>query len=140
MTPSRMRLGLNLWPPLLFNGIRVTHIAPDWTSATVRLKLHKLTRNNVGTAFGGALSSMTDPLFMLLKISMDTVDQIRADCANGVKTLTWFDTHIADETGTTVAEVRRQVYVRLKAAYITEPTATEPFAAEPISSSLDSST
>lgn len=81
MTPTLMRIGLNLWPPLLGSSIRITHIAPDWTSATSRLSLGRLNRNFVGTAFGGSLSAMTDPMFMLLTMHQLGPDYLVWDTA-----------------------------------------------------------
>ncbi|UOE22123.1 DUF4442 domain-containing protein [Thermobifida halotolerans] len=67
-TPARLRRLMNLWPTFRCAGIRVVHIADDWSSATVRLKLGVLNRNAFGTAFGGSLSAMTDPFFALLAL------------------------------------------------------------------------
>lgn len=60
---------MNLWPPLWCQGIRITHIASDFTEIRVRLAFRWYNRNNYGTQFGGALFSMTDPFYsiMLLK-------------------------------------------------------------------------
>jgi len=66
MTPRRLRWIFNLWPPFVFAGIRVERIAPDWSSARVRMRLHWFNRNYVGTHFGGSLFAMTDPFWMLL--------------------------------------------------------------------------
>ncbi|GAB2672456.1 DUF4442 domain-containing protein [Thalassiella azotivora] len=66
MSPRTLRRGMNLWPPFLFSGVRVDHIADDWTSASVSLRLRRFNRNYVGTHFGGSLFAMTDPFWMLL--------------------------------------------------------------------------
>lgn len=66
ITPRRLALGMSLWAPNFFSGIRVRRFAPDWTSATVTLRVNLFTRNYVGTAFGGSLSAMTDPYFFML--------------------------------------------------------------------------
>jgi acyl-coenzyme A thioesterase PaaI-like protein len=66
MTPARLKLWANWWPPLLFGGVRVLDIAADWRSARVRLKLRWYNRNYVGTQFGGLLFAMTDPFWMIL--------------------------------------------------------------------------
>ena len=63
---SRLRRYANLWPPFLFTGIRVEHLADDWRRARVRLKLRWYNRNYVGTHFGGSLFSLTDPWWMIL--------------------------------------------------------------------------
>jgi acyl-coenzyme A thioesterase PaaI-like protein len=66
MRASTFRRLLNLWPPFLFNSIRVLHVAEDWTGARVVLRLRPWNRNYVRSQFGGNLFSMTDPFWMLL--------------------------------------------------------------------------
>ena len=66
VTPRRLAIGMSLWAPNLFSGIRVRRIAEDWTSATVELHVNLFTRNYVKTAFGGSMSAMTDPYFFML--------------------------------------------------------------------------
>jgi acyl-coenzyme A thioesterase PaaI-like protein len=146
MRASSLRWLLNLWPPFLCNGIRVTHIAPDWTTATVRLRLHFWNQNYVRTQFGGNLFAMTDPMWMLMVLHRlgrnyfvwdkeasiefvspakedvyahfplpeTIVDELRAAAADGSKVLRWFDTEVKTASGTVVARVRKQLYVRLK--------------------------
>ncbi|HET6604551.1 MAG TPA: DUF4442 domain-containing protein, partial [Xanthomonadaceae bacterium] len=65
MTPRRLRLLMNLWPPFLFAGIRVLAIGADWRSARVRLRRRWYNANYVGTHFGGSLFAMTDPFRMI---------------------------------------------------------------------------
>ncbi|MDZ8172064.1 PaaI family thioesterase [Microbacterium xanthum] len=66
MTPRRLAVGMSLWFPNLFSGIRVRRFSDDWTSASVELHVNPLTRNYVKTAFGGSMSAMTDPYFFML--------------------------------------------------------------------------
>ncbi|WEG07617.1 DUF4442 domain-containing protein [Microbacterium horticulturae] len=66
VTPRRLALGMSLWIPNLFSGIRVKQFSDDWTSATVELHVNVFTRNYVKTAFGGSMSAMTDPYFFML--------------------------------------------------------------------------
>lgn len=66
ITPRRLRWIFNFWPPFLFAGIRVEHIASDWSRARVRMDLRWYNRNYVRTHFGGSLFAMTDPFWMLL--------------------------------------------------------------------------
>lgn len=66
MTPRKLRLGLNLWPPLWGAGIRVLTISDDWTYTKVRLRKYWFNRNYVNTHYGGSLFSMTDPFYMLM--------------------------------------------------------------------------
>ncbi|PCE14356.1 tetrameric acyl-CoA thioesterase [Microbacterium sp. SZ1] len=66
ITPRRLAIGMSLWAPNLFSGIRVRRFSQDWTHATVELHVNVLTRNYVKTAFGGSMSAMTDPYFFML--------------------------------------------------------------------------
>ena len=63
--PFLLRI-INLWPPYLGAGIRVTRISDDLKTYEVRMKLGWYNRNYVGTHFGGSLYSMCDPFFMLI--------------------------------------------------------------------------
>ena len=66
VTPRRLAVGMSLWAPNLWSGIRVRSFSDDWTRATVELHVNRLTRNYVKTAFGGSMSAMTDPYFFML--------------------------------------------------------------------------
>jgi len=66
MKPRQLRWGMNLWPPFLGAGIRVRHIAQDWSEVRVELRQGLLNRNYVGTHYGGSLFSMTDPFYALM--------------------------------------------------------------------------
>lgn len=66
MNPRLLRWGMNLWPPFLGAGIRVRHIASDWSEVRVELRHGMLNRNYVGTHYGGSLFSMTDPFYALM--------------------------------------------------------------------------
>ncbi|QNK00502.1 DUF4442 domain-containing protein [Dyella telluris] len=66
MRASTFRRLMNLWPPFLFNSIRVQHVSDDWSELTVVLRLRPWNRNYVRTQFGGNLFAMTDPFWMLL--------------------------------------------------------------------------
>lgn len=63
-----MRHIMNLWPPFLGAGIRVTRLQPDWRAIDVEMKLRFWNANFVGTHYGGSLYSMTDPFYMLMLI------------------------------------------------------------------------
>lgn len=65
----QLRWLMNLWPPFLASGIRVRHIAADFSAAEVELRVGLLNRNYVGTAFGGSLFAMTDPFHMILTMT-----------------------------------------------------------------------
>ena len=66
MSPRLLRWGMNLWPPFGGAGIRVRHIADDWSEVRVELRAGRLRRNFVGTHYGGSLFSMTDPFYALM--------------------------------------------------------------------------
>lgn len=66
ITPRRLAIGMSLWIPNLFSGIRVRRFDEDWTRAVVELHVNLFTRNYVKTAFGGSMSAMTDPYFFML--------------------------------------------------------------------------
>lgn len=66
ITPRRLAMGMSLWAPNLFSGIRIRRFSEDWTHATVELRVNLITRNYVKTAFGGSMSAMTDPYFFML--------------------------------------------------------------------------
>jgi acyl-coenzyme A thioesterase PaaI-like protein len=68
MSPRLLRWGMNWWPPFRGAGIRVRHIADDWSEARVELSAGRLRRNFVGTHYGGSLFSMTDPFYALMLI------------------------------------------------------------------------
>lgn len=57
---------LNLYPPFLFNRIRILHIGPGFRSCTVRVSRSLLTRNLNGTIFGGTIFSAADPFYALM--------------------------------------------------------------------------
>ncbi|MFB9731294.1 DUF4442 domain-containing protein [Ornithinimicrobium kibberense] len=64
--PRVLRVGMNAWPPFLFSGIHVQHIAEDFREVAVRLRHTPLTSNYVGTQFGGSIFAMCDPFWMLM--------------------------------------------------------------------------
>ena len=64
--PRLFRLIINCWPPYLGAAITVTHIAQDWRTIRVAMKLTWYNRNYVNSHFGGNLFAMTDPFFMLM--------------------------------------------------------------------------
>jgi acyl-coenzyme A thioesterase PaaI-like protein len=61
-----LRRIMSAYSPYLGAGIRVTHIADDFGSATVEMRQRWYNTNYVGTHFGGSLYSMLDPMYMLL--------------------------------------------------------------------------
>jgi acyl-coenzyme A thioesterase PaaI-like protein len=66
MRASTSRRLLNLWPPFLFNAIRLQSLSNDYSEATVVLRLRPWNRNYVKSQFGGNLFAMVDPFWTLL--------------------------------------------------------------------------
>jgi acyl-coenzyme A thioesterase PaaI-like protein len=66
LKPQHLGKFLNYWPPYLGAGIGIRHIADDWSSVEVRMKLRWFNRNYVGTHYGGNLFSMADPFYMIM--------------------------------------------------------------------------
>jgi len=66
----RFQLLVNLYPPYLGAGVRVTRIADDFRAIDVEMRLRFWNRNYVGTHFGGSLFSMVDPFFMIMLIEV----------------------------------------------------------------------
>ena len=62
------RRGINVWPPFVGAGIRVTRVSADFREIDVRLALGLLNRNYFGTQFGGSMFAMTDPFFALMML------------------------------------------------------------------------
>jgi acyl-coenzyme A thioesterase PaaI-like protein len=65
-----LKLILNLYPPYVGAGVRVTAVAADFHRADVRMALRPWNRNYVGTHFGGSLFSMVDPFYMLMLMNI----------------------------------------------------------------------
>jgi acyl-coenzyme A thioesterase PaaI-like protein len=99
MKASRLRLGMNLWPPFLFAGIRVEEISPDYRYARVRMRLRPWNRNYFGTHFGGSLFAMTDPFWVLLLFNQLGREHVVWDRAGEIE-------FVAPGRGTVRAEFR----------------------------------
>ncbi len=64
--PSIIKWVLNIWPPFLFTGIKITQLSSDFKYCKVKLKNWPGTRNVNNSQFGGSLFSMTDPIYSLM--------------------------------------------------------------------------
>jgi acyl-coenzyme A thioesterase PaaI-like protein len=78
------RRGINLWPPFVGAGIRVTRISADSREVDVTLKLRLFNRNFFGTHFGGSMFAMTDPFFALMMLRNLGPDYIVWDKAGSI--------------------------------------------------------
>ena len=78
------RQGINLWPPFMGAGIRVTRRGGRLPRrSTCGLTCGVLNRNYFGTQFGGSVYAMTDPFFalmMLRNLGPDYVVWDKAGC------------------------------------------------------------
>ncbi len=59
------RLRMNLYPPYLGAGIRVTRVSSDFREIDVQLHRQPGNANAFGTHFGGSLYAMVDPFYCL---------------------------------------------------------------------------
>jgi len=57
---------VNLYPPYLGMGVRMTSRAADFTRFEVELRARWYNRNLFGTHFGGSLYSMCDPFYVFI--------------------------------------------------------------------------
>lgn len=57
---------LTLFPPLLFQRIRVLSVGPGFRSCRVRVARSLLTRNLHGSIFGGSIFSGADPFYAIM--------------------------------------------------------------------------
>jgi acyl-coenzyme A thioesterase PaaI-like protein len=57
---------LTLFPPFLFQGVRVTEVGPGFRSCRVRVGRSLLTRNLNGTIFGGSIFAGADPIYVIM--------------------------------------------------------------------------
>lgn len=69
-TSKRLKFALNIYPPYLGAGVRVTHVGEDWREIHVTMKLRWYNRNMVGTHFGGSLYAMVEPHPMLMLMQL----------------------------------------------------------------------
>ncbi|MBC8406838.1 MAG: YiiD C-terminal domain-containing protein [Planctomycetes bacterium] len=64
--PRKRRWLLNLYPPFLFQRIKIMDVDPGYRWMKVRMKKSLLTKNLNGSAFGGSIYSAADPWFPIL--------------------------------------------------------------------------
>lgn len=75
---------LNLYPPYFGTGIRITHLASDYSHLRVEMPLRFYNRNYMGTHFGGSLYAMVDPFYMLMLIQILGPDYVVWDSSAGI--------------------------------------------------------
>jgi acyl-coenzyme A thioesterase PaaI-like protein len=57
---------LNLYPPMLFNRVRIVEVGPGIRYLRVRVSRSLLTRNLHGSIFGGTIYSAADPFYAMM--------------------------------------------------------------------------
>jgi acyl-coenzyme A thioesterase PaaI-like protein len=75
----------NFFPCYRANGAKVLFIASDWRQAKIELTFNWLTRNYVGTIFGGSMFAATDPIYMIMLIKLLGADFLVVDKAAWIK-------------------------------------------------------
>jgi hypothetical protein len=60
------RFLINLYPPMIFNGVRVLSVSKDFTALKLRIRRTLFTKNHSGSIFGGSLFSAVDPYYALM--------------------------------------------------------------------------
>lgn len=63
----------------------MTYISSDWKEMHVELPLSLLTRNYVGTIFGGSMFAATDPMFMLMLMKILGTGYVVWDKAGSIR-------------------------------------------------------
>lgn len=66
ISPRKAKFLLNLYPPFLFNRIRIQSISKDFTEVKVKIKKSIWNKNMAGTIFGGTLFSAADPFIAVM--------------------------------------------------------------------------
>lgn len=103
LSPKQLKRVLNIYPPYLGAGIKVSYISPDWKELQVSMALRWYNRNAVGTHFGGSLYAMIDPHLMLLLMRLLGKDylvwdlQASIEFVKATKQEVWAAFKISDE-------------------------------------------
>ena len=84
-TPRLARLAMNLYPPFIGAGIRITSISGDWREVQVAMPLRWYNKNAAGTHFGGSLFAMTDPILMLMLMQILGREYVIWDKASSIE-------------------------------------------------------
>jgi hypothetical protein len=81
----KLRRGINLYPPYLGAGVRITRISEDFRDVEVEMPLRFYNKNYFGTHFGGSLYSMCDPFYVLMLANILGKDYIVWDKAASIR-------------------------------------------------------
>ena len=116
---SRARVVLRLRPwnrnyvRSQFGGNLFAMTDPFW----MLLAMHRLGGDYYVWDKAGAIDFVSpgrEDVYASFHLTDATVEELRAEAADGGKVLRWFETEIATASGEVVARVRKQLYVRLK--------------------------
>lgn len=106
------RFLMNLAPCLRAGGGRVVALSDDFKHLRIRLRLSWLTRNLVGTIYGGSMYSSIDPFYMLMLMRILGPDYVVWDKSATIRfkrparTTLYADFRFDDET---LDNIREQV-------------------------------
>ena len=81
----RQRRRFNLFPAYRATGGRVTYVADDFREVRIELRLRWLTRNLVGTLFGGSLYGAVDPHYMVMLMRLLGPDYVVWDKSAAIR-------------------------------------------------------
>lgn len=70
LSPFWFKFMMNLYPPFLFNRIRVKEVSPNFQNIKIILKKSIFNINGSGTVFGGTLFAAADPFFPLMYLQI----------------------------------------------------------------------
>ena len=79
------RWRFNFFPAYRGAGARITYIAADWREVRIKLPLNWLTRNYVGTIYGGSMYGAVDPIYMIMLIRLLGTDYVVWDKAATIR-------------------------------------------------------
>ncbi len=66
MTPSRLKVIFNIYPPLIFNRTWLSRVSDDYQELDVKLRFSLLNRNFNGSIFGGSIFMTADPYYPIM--------------------------------------------------------------------------
>lgn len=81
----KFRRLINMYPPYLGAGVRITHVSEDFLNVEVEMSLRFYNRNYFGTHFGGSLYAMCDPFYVLMLVNILGPDYIVWDKAATIR-------------------------------------------------------
>lgn len=79
------RISLNFFPAYRATGAKIIFISDDWKEVHIKLGLNWITKNYVGTVFGGSIYGALDPIYMVQLINILGKEYIVWDKSANVK-------------------------------------------------------